>query len=536
MTDSAVRLDERKRFAREWIERNRVRFSDFNLRIWNLAEPAWREYESAKLYCDLLRSEGFEVEAGSGDMPTAFAARWGEGGPVVGSFSEYDAVPGNSQALVAHRAPRPGLHPWAAGHTDPHSALGTTALIGLLATKATMQHFGLPGTLRLFGEPAEKVCGSKPVHAAKGYYDGCDAFVVCHPHRLNTVCEETHSGAYWSVVFTFETLEPETWIDTSLLPSAGPHANARCPGALDALCLMYTTTKYTKEAMFPHTGTWTLNEFVLAAGDATSDNLAPRFAQIQYSWRSPLLAIQSRIYDVLANNARSAAAATGCVASARWVSKTRVGLPNRAMTDLCFANMKLIGPPRFGEEARAFAAEVQANLGLAPMPNPFVDDNERLTEPAEHEAALRQGLPPWQANFTSDDYVEFTWHAPTARIYTMRPTLRAPRPGYAYPAWAYNVMGGLPAGIDPGMVFGGTTIAFSLLDLLTQPALLEAAQTEFRERTGGGVGGSRWVAPLLPRDFAPPTDLRWPEYVHTPRGTEWWLPTPREGSGAGERL
>jgi aminobenzoyl-glutamate utilization protein B len=299
---------------------------------------------------------------------------------------------------------------------------------------------------------------------------------------------------------------------------------------------MYTTTKYTKEAMFPHTGTWTLNEFVLAAGDATSDNLPPRFSQIQYSWRSPELAIQQRIYDVLANNARSAAAATGCIASARWVTRTRVGLPNLAMTELCFANMRLAGAPRFPEAARAFAREVQASLGLAPMANPFDDVNETLTEPAAHEAALRRGLPPWQRNFTSDDYVEYTWHAPTARVFTMRPTLRPPQPGYAYPAWATNVMGGLPAAIDPGLVLGAKTIALSLLDLLTRPDLLGAAQAEFRERTGGGVGGARWVAPLLPADFAPPVDLRWPEYVTTPRGEEWWLPTPADGSGAGERL
>jgi len=57
---------------------------------------------------------------------------------------------------------------------------------------------------------------------------------------------------------------------------------------------MYTTTKYTKEAMFPHTGTWTLNEFVLVGGDATSDNLPPRFSQIQYAWRSPSLGTSSR--------------------------------------------------------------------------------------------------------------------------------------------------------------------------------------------------------------------------------------------------
>ncbi len=531
-----VSLNEQKRFALDWIDGNRARFSDWNLQIWNFAEPAWREYRSARAYCELLRGEGFEVEVGSGGMPTAFAARWGGGGPVVGSYAEYDAVPGNAQALVPHRAQRPGLHPWAAGHTDPHSSLGTTALIGVLAAKATMQRFGLAGSLRFWGEPAEKMCGSKPVHAAKGYYDGCDAFIVYHPQRVNSIAHETQCGSYWSVVFTFETMAPEGWIDTSLVPSRGAHANARCPGAIDALCLMYTTTKYTKEAMFPHTGTWTLNEFVLAAGDATSDNLPPRFSQIQYSWRSPTLAIQSRIYDVLANNARSAAMATGCEVSARWITKTRVGLPNLAMTDLCFANMRLVGPPAFPEEAREFARTVQGNLGLEAMVNPFAEDNENLLEPAAFEAGLRQGLPPWQQNFTSDDYVEYTWHAPTARVFTMRPTLRAPRAGYEYPAWAVNVMGGLPAAIDPGMFLGGKTIAASLLDLLTRPDLLGAATDEFRARTEGGVGGPSWVAPLLPRDFAAPIDLRWPEYIRTERGEEWWLPTPPSGSGAGERL
>src|SRR5580765_7983072 len=90
------------------------------------------------------------------------------------------------------------------------------------------------------------------------------------------------------------------------------YAAARCPGAIDALCLMYTMTKYTKEAMFPHTGTWTLNEFVMVGGDATSDNLPPRLSQIQYSWRSPTLGIQQQICNVLLNDARQAAATTGC--------------------------------------------------------------------------------------------------------------------------------------------------------------------------------------------------------------------------------
>lgn len=513
--------------AWEWVDANRERLSRFDQEIWNYAETAFREYKSAKAYCDLLRAEGFRVEEGSGGMPTAFLATFGEGKPVLGSFAEYDAVPENSQQPVPYRAPRKGLHPWAPGHTDPHSALGVAALTGILAAKAAMQRHGLPGTLRLFGEPAEKVCGSKPVHAAKGYYDGADAYVAYHPSPYNTVMWETHCGSYWNVLFTFECVEPETWIDHSLLPfPRRAHAVARCPAALDAVCLMYTTTKYLKEAMFPHAGTWTLNEFIMVAGQCTSDNLPPRISQIQYAFRSPTLGIQEQIYHVLENNARHVAEVTRCRLSIRWITKTRVGLPNCALADLVYRNLEQVGPPTLDEAPRRFGREIQKNLGLDPMDDPFIETCQRLIPPPEYETNLRKGLPPWQLNFTSDDYVDYTWHAPTARLLTGRPELRPPRPGYEYPAWARNALGGLPACIDPMIFVAGKTIGGSLVDLLTHPEELAKAQAEFKERTGGGVGGTKWVAPLLPRDFVPPIDLRWPEYVTTPRGEEWWIPTP----------
>jgi metal-dependent amidase/aminoacylase/carboxypeptidase family protein len=190
---------------------------------------------------------------------------------------------------------------------------------------------------------------------------------------------------------------------------------------------------------------------VLVGGDATSDNLPPRLSQIQYAWRSPALGIQQQIYTVLQKNARHVAAMTGCRASLRWVTKTRVGLTNHAMTDLTFANMELVGPPCFSDEARDFAHQIQANLGLEPMENPFLDDNERLMPPAEYEARLRRALPEWQTHYTSDDYVDYTWHAPTVRLLTMRPRLRPPSSDYEYPAWAHNALGGLPAAINPGI-------------------------------------------------------------------------------------
>lgn len=515
-----------KQDAHDWLDQNRQRLSDFDMEIWSYHEPAWREYKSAQAYVDLLREDGWSVEEGSGQMPTAFVASWGDGGPVIGGYAEYDAVPGNSQQAAPYRAPREGLHPWAAGHTDPHSMLGTAALSGFLAAKAAMQAHGISGRLKFFGEPAEKVCGSKPVHAAKGYYDGVDAFMAYHPHASNTCVWETHCGSYWSAVFVFECVDAEAWVDPSLMPpGASSHTTARAPGAIDALMLMYTNTKYTKEAMFPKTGAWTLNEFVMAGGDATSDNLPPRYSAIQYSWRSPTLGIQQQIYNVLANNAKQAAGVTGCRASVRWVTKTRVGLANNALAELTWRNLQLVGAPVMPEEAREFAREIQRNLGLEAMDNPFADSNERLLDPREHEAAIRRSLPDWQLNSTSDDYVEYCWHAPTVRLLTARPSLRSPGASFAYPAWTRNALGGVAAAVDPGMFVGGKTIAGTILDLLTQPDELRKCKDEFDERTGGGARGSKWVAPLLEPDFAPPVDLRWPEYIRTVRGEEWWIPT-----------
>ncbi|MFQ5934418.1 MAG: amidohydrolase, partial [Dehalococcoidia bacterium] len=96
-------------------------------------------------------------------------------------------------------------------------------------------------------------------------------------------------------------------------------------------------------------------------------------------------------------------------------------------------------------------------------------------------------------------------------------------------------LGGVRECIDPSMFVAGKAISASLIDLLIKPEELEKAKAEFAERTGGGVGGSKWVAPLLPKDFAPPVDLRWPEYIQTVRGEEWWAPTPGP-AGFGERL
>jgi aminobenzoyl-glutamate utilization protein B len=283
--------------------------------------------------------------------------------------------------------------------------------------------------------------------------------------------------------------------------------------------------------MFPHTGTWTLNEFIMAAGDATADNLAPKFSQIQYAWRASNLATQEQIYRVLEQNARHAAAVAGCTASVRWVTKTRVGLPNFALADATYRNLEAVGPPEWDNTAVAFGQALQRELGYAETDFPFLPENRVLTTPKEFEDQLRAALPPWQLHQSADDYVEYCWHAPTVRLLTARPALRSGDPRYGAPAWTYNALGGLAAAVDPGMFVASETLALTALDLIEDPALLAKCQAEFKERTGGGIGGDKWVAPLLPSDFQSPHDLPWPQYVTTPNGEEWWMPQPAGGLG-----
>lgn len=526
---AAAAMTPAKRTAFDWVKSHERWLSERHTEVWNFHETAWREYKSAAWYVKLLKKQGFAVEEGSAGMPTAFVARFGSGKPVIASYAEYDAVPGNSQDPVPYEKPRAGVHRFAAGHTDPHSALGLGALGGVLAAKAAMQKHKLKGTLVFFGEPAEKVCGSKPVHAAHGYYDKLDACISFHPAfsttHANTVVWDTHCGSYWSKVYSFECAHSETWAGMGAGPGASAHTVARAPGAIDAVCLMYMTSKMTKEAMLPHTGTWTINEAILAGGQATADNLAPHFSQIQYASRAPTLAMQERIFAVLDNNAEQVAKITHCTVRKEWVTKTRPGLPNHAISALTYGNLVLAGAPAYGEAALRFGREIQGNLGLKPMANPMHPAMSALCSPAEDEARMRALLPPWQMNYTSDDYTDYTWHCPTARLIVGRATLQPPKPGYQYPAWVWNALGGYPATIDPTVFSAARAIAGSLVDLATRPEALAQAKAEFAERTGGGIGGRKWVGPLLPKNFPAPIHYRWPEYVTTPRGEEWWLPT-----------
>ena len=338
----------------------------------------------------------------------------------------------------------------------------------------------------------------------------------------NTARWDTHCGPYYAAIYEFLCEEPETWLRDAATDAAGnpfpeSHTSARAPGANDAVVAMYTLSKMLRDHMLPHTGTWTLNETILASGQATADNLAAQMAMIMFAARAPDVAMLRKIYAVLDKNAEAAAAATNCSVKRHWVSKSKPGLANHVMADITYRNLELAGPPRYGVEAVQVAQALLKELGLAPMDHPYADELSRLIAPQEAERRVRLQIPAWQTHYTSDDYTDMTWHAPTVRFYVGRAALK-PLPGVTFPDWALNALGGIPATIDPTIDTAAKTIAATILDLMTDKAALARAQAEFQERKSVAADPGPWC------DYPPPLDFPWPEYIETPRGREWWIP------------
>lgn len=520
-------MSEAKRGAHRWIDAVRPQWSQWNATIWNFGETAWREYRSAAWYVQRLEEEGFEIERGSGGMPTAFHARKGHGGPVIAAYAEYDAVPDNCQAADTVERPRDGISRRAGGHTDPHSALGVAALVGALAAARAMERYELPGTVSFFGEPAEKVRGSKPIHAARGYYDGLDAAISFHPFYMLPLCNttrwDTHCGAGFSWVYRFLCDTPETWPGAGMdSPIPASHAAPRAPGANDAVVQMFVQAKAAREHILPSGVSWSINETILSAGQATADNLPAPVGEILYMARLPTVAMAEHAVAALDRIADAVAAITHCRWERQWVAKSRHGLANHAIAELTYSNLSEVGAPQFGPDAIDLARKIQSGLGIAPMEQPFLRQLGELVVPRDAEAALRRAIPADQPHFTSDDYTEYCWHCPTARFYVGRPALAIPEGGAPYPAWVMNALGGLAPCIDPMIEVAAKTVAGTILDLVEEPTHLAAAQAEFVQRTGGGIGGADWLPPLC--DYEPPLDLPWPEYVETVRGRHWSVP------------
>lgn len=95
-----------KKAVYEVIDSKASEFAALSDAIWDYAELAFTEHQSAEALCRQLEKEGFAVTRGVAGIETAFTARYGSGKPVIGILGEFDALSGLSQKAAVQSGSR----------------------------------------------------------------------------------------------------------------------------------------------------------------------------------------------------------------------------------------------------------------------------------------------------------------------------------------------------------------------------------------------------------------------------------------------
>jgi amidohydrolase len=148
------------------IDRRRDELIDLSLRIHATPEIAFQEHRSSAMLCDYLEANGFTVERGICEIPTAFRATHGSGTPRIAFVAEYDALPG-------------------VGHGCGHNIIGTASCAAGIAVKGLLSDAG-GGTVEVIGTPAEEAAGGKVYMIDRGAFEGLDCAMMVHPGNRNT--------------------------------------------------------------------------------------------------------------------------------------------------------------------------------------------------------------------------------------------------------------------------------------------------------------------------------------------------------------
>lgn len=131
-------------------------------RIHAHPELGYEEVLASRWVSEALAGQGFAVDLGVCDLPTAFVATRGQGALQLGICAEYDCLPG-------------------IGHACGHNIIAASAVGAALGVATVAAELDV--TVRVLGTPAEEVgnAGGKILMIQRGAFDGLHAAMMVHP-------------------------------------------------------------------------------------------------------------------------------------------------------------------------------------------------------------------------------------------------------------------------------------------------------------------------------------------------------------------
>ena len=457
-----------KKLALEYIEARGGEFAALSHEIWEYAELSLKEFRSAALYIEKLRSEGFTVTESLGGIPTAFSGAWGSGRPVIGILGEFDALSGLSQA-AGEASPRP-LVPGGAGHGCGHNMLGAAAFSAACGVKRYLEESGLPGTVVFYGCPGEEGGAAKAFLAREGVWRELDAALSWHPGDTNEITTGTNNSCT-QVLYKFQGVAAH---------AAGDPEHGR--SALDAVELMNIGVQFLREHMKDEARI----HYAIIDGGGVSPNVVQPAASVLYMVRSrdvpDTLALQERVDKI----ARGAALMTETSFERVFIDGTADTLPNPPLEKCLYENMRALPLPVYTAEERAFAEALKQTYVSEGLPGLGAKKDAAIAAEVRSlsdggKKVLNDFLLPYYSgeDFTpgSTDVGDVSWLTPTAQFTAL--CFPAGAPGHS---WQNVSCGGSSIG-DKGMLWAAKVLCGAAADLFSDPALLHSAKAEFEKRT-----------------------------------------------------
>ena len=251
--------------------------------LWEWAEVGYQEQKSSGLLKSELKANGFTITPGVAEIPTAFVAEYGTGGPVIAILAEYDALPGINQDAVATRSPIEGK---GAAHACGHNLFGAGSVEAAIAVSKWLKQTGTPGRVRLYGTPAEEGGSGKVYMVRAGLFNDVDIALHWHADDENSAAART-TLANRSAKFRFRGISAH---------AAGAPEKAR--SALDGVESFNMMINMMRE----HVPQQSRIHYVITEG-GTAPNVVPDFAEVFYYVRHPdpveVDAIWARLTDPL---------------------------------------------------------------------------------------------------------------------------------------------------------------------------------------------------------------------------------------------
>ena len=451
--------------------------------IWSFAELSLQEEQSADLYCRVLEQEGFKVERGICNIPTAFSAFYGSGRPIIGLLAEYDALSGLSQK--GGSLTREELVSGGCGHGCGHNLLGAGAMAAALGVKAYLEAAKIPGTVVLYGCPGEEGGAAKAFMARDGLWYGLDAALTWHPDDANEVLTGSSNSC----------IQTQYHFTGVAAHAAGDPDRGR--SALDAVELMNVGVQFLREHMSDKAR---VHYAITDAGGRSPNVVQPR-ASVLYMVRSNHVAeaveLQARVDKI----AQGAALMTETTFEKKFIDGVADTISNFALERVLYRNYEELGVPSYTDEENAFADTLcKTYMGNDRIPGVAAENDENTREQvAAMQKACGHSMnaflaPLYQKNAFqagSTDVGDVSWLTPTAQIHVAAWPNGCPGHSWQNVSCDRTEIGHKAA------VHAGKVLAAAAIDLLNQPEILKEAREEFEKRTAAG-----FVSPV-PADAVP---------------------------------